>query len=238
MKKILTTLIITTILFSCKKETDQLAIIPLGDYAPLTIGKYITYGLDSLVYTNFGTIPIHRLYEVKYLTADTLTDNIGRKAFRIVRYIRTIPAGVFAPDNTFMAINTGNTYEFVENNLRYFKLTLPIAEGNTWKGNSAIDVTSNNDNQYLADWDYTYEKVGQSKQIGSFNLANTITINQRDVSTNLPVTAATNIASKTFSQDVYAAGIGLVYRNFLNWEYQPGQNYKGYGITLQMIDHN
>ncbi len=243
MKKYISILMIIIAIASCKKSTEELALTPISDYAPLTVGKYITYSLDSLIFTNFGTVEAHRIYEVKYVIADSTTDNLGRKAFRIFRYIRTIPAGVFSADNTFLAVNTGSTFEFTENNLRYVKLVQPIKEDNSWKGNSAIDVTTVipgiRDFTYLADWDYTYSNVGLTSPIpiGNFNLPNTITVNQRDVSTNLPINASTLIASKDFSKEIYAKNIGLVYREFIHWEYQQGAK-TGYGITLKMIDHN
>jgi hypothetical protein len=242
MKKLLPIVVCVWFFASCKKQTEELQLIPISDYAPLTVGKYITYSLDSLVFINFNLNEAHRLYEVKYLIADSLRDNLGRKAFRIVRYKRNLPSGTFASDNTFMALNNGSSLEFTENNLRYLKLAQPIKEEYSWKGNSAIDVTSNIDNQYLFDWDYTYAAVGQAipTGLGIANLTNTITVNQRDVSSNLPVTPSTNIASKDFSQEIYAKDIGMVYRKFIHWEYQSGNNlnYNGYGITLKMIDHN
>ena len=252
MKKIIFPLFCLFALAACKKESEQLAITPISDYAPLAAGKYVTYSLDSLVYINFGSTEAHRFYEVKYLTADSLTDLLGRKAFRIVRYIRTLPNGIFTPDNTFVAVNTGTSFEFTENNLRFLKLTLPIKDDKTWKGNSAIDVTAlGSDLQYLSDWNYTYTTVNQPKQIGTFNLANTITVNQIDESVNLPVIPPgspnqTNIASKDFSQEVYAKGIGLVYRKFFHSEYQPPTSSGGTGyytndskgVTLTLIDHN
>jgi hypothetical protein len=243
MKKYISILVVVIAIVSCKKSTEEFELTPISDYAPLTVGKYITYSLDSLIFTNFGTVEAHRIYEVKYVVADSITDILGRKAFRIFRYIRTIPAGVFSADNTFLAVNTGSTFEFTENNLRYLKLVQPIKEDNAWKGNSAIDVTTVipgvRDFTYLADWDYTYSNVGLSSPIaiGSFNLANTITVNQRDVSTNLPITGSTLIASKDFSKEIYAKSIGMVYREFVHWEYQQGAK-TGYGITLKMIDHN
>ena len=245
MNKIVSLLFIVILFTACKKESEEFKTIPISDYAPLTVGKYVTYSLDSLVYINFGATEAHRFYEVKYLTADSLTDILGRKAFRIVRYIRTLPNGTFTPDNTFLAVNTGTTFEFTENNLRYLKLTQPIKNGRSWKGNSAIDVTSvGSDLQYLADWDYTYSDVEQPKKVGTFSLSNTITINQRDESVNLPVIPAgqpnqTNIASKDFSKEIYAKGIGLVQKEFVHFEYQlafPG--YIGYGVKLVMVDHN
>ena len=245
MNKIIYLLVVVIFFTACKKESEEFKTISISDYAPLTVGKYVTYSLDSLVYINFGATEAHRFYEVKYLTADSLTDLLGRKAFRIVRYKRTLPSGTFTPDNTFLAVNTGTSFEFTENNLRYLKLTQPIKNDRTWKGNSAIDVTSvGTDLQYLADWDYTYKDVEQPKKIGTYNLTNTITVNQIDEAVNLPVIPAgqpnqTNIASKDFSKEIYAKGIGLVQREFVHFEYQlafPG--YVGYGIKLVMVDHN
>ena len=245
MKKLIPFIACVIFLSACKKESEQLDIIPISDYAPLTVGKYITYSLDSLVYTNFGSVEAHRFYEVKYLIADSLKDLMGRKAFRIIRYIRTLPNGTFNADNTFVAVNTGTNYEFTENNLRYLKLVQPIRNDVSWKGNSAIDVSSlGTDLQYLFDWDYTYADVAQAKTVGTFSLPNTITVKQIDESVNLPVIPpgspnSTNIASRDFSQEIYAKGIGMVRREFLHFEYQlafPG--YIGYGIKLIMVDHN
>ncbi len=245
MKKIIPLVALVIFFVACKKENEQFQTIQISDYAPLAVGKYVTFSLDSLVYLNFGATEAHRFYEVKYLTADSLTDILGRKAFRIVRYIRTLPNGTFRPDNTFLAVNTGTNFEFTENNLRYLKLTQPIKDDRTWKGNSAIDVTSiGTELQYLADWDYTYSDVDQPKKVGTFNLANTVTVNEIDESVNLPVIPAgqpnqTNIASKDFSKEIYAKGIGLVQRDFIHFEYQlafPG--YIGYGVKLVMVDHN
>lgn len=247
MKKILTIIVIACAFASCKKKSEDLQITPISDYAPMAKGKYITYDLDSTVFASFGTVMEHHLYQVKYEVSDSITDILGRKAFRITRYIRTLPSGTFAPDNTFQAVNTGNNFEFTENNLRFLKLVLPIKEGGTWKGNSAIDVTSlGSDQQYLYDWDYTYSGVGQPAHVGSADIAETVTVNQRDDSFNLPVVLPgpgvsnpTNIASRDFSQEIYAKNIGLVYKDFLHWEYQLAFNgYVGYGVKLTMVDHN
>ena len=248
MNKIISLLLVVILFTACKKESEEFNTIPISDYAPLTVGKFVTYSLDSLVYINFGATEAHRFYEVKYLTADSLTDLLGRKAFRIVRYIRTLPNGTFTPDNTFLAVNTGTTFEFTENNLRYLKLTQPIKDDRSWKGNSAINAVNDPitgvNLSYLEDWDYTYVDVAAAKKVGTYNLANTITVNQIDESVNLPVIApglpgATNIASKDYSQEIYAKGIGMVRKEFIHFEYQlafPG--YIGYGIKLIMVDHN
>ncbi|MFN0081755.1 MAG: hypothetical protein ACKVOM_04490 [Ferruginibacter sp.] len=247
MKKLIPFVLGVLLFVACKKESEQLSVIPISDYAPLTVGKYITYSLDSLVFVNFGTVEAHRFYEIKYVVADSIRDLLGRKGFRIVRYIRMLPNGTFTPDNTSIAVNTVNTYEFTENNLRYFKLTQPLANERSWKGNSAIDAVDDPitgiDLSYLADWDYTYSEVGKNKKIGNFDLPNTLTVNQINDSFNLPIRLpnvrdCTLVATKNYSQEIYCKGIGLVKKDFLNYEYQISSAYKGYGVKLVMIDHN
>src|SRR6185437_8109656 len=113
---------------ACKKQIEG-PTAPLSDYFPLQTGKYITYNLDSTTYTNFGARPVITHYQVQYYTDSTITDNEGRTAYRIIRYIRDSSSGTWVADNTFMALNTGNTIQWVENNLRFVKLVLPIEEG-------------------------------------------------------------------------------------------------------------
>ena len=69
MKKLIPLVACIMFFAACKKESEELDILPISDYAPLAVGKYITYSLDSLVYTNFGAVEAHRFYEVKYFYA-------------------------------------------------------------------------------------------------------------------------------------------------------------------------
>lgn len=225
---------------SCKKSTEELNTVPLTDYAPMTVGKYITYQLDSLVFTNFGTVAEMHSYQVK-ITVDALTtDALGRPAYRLFRYIKYNGTPNWIPDNTFWAIHTGNSYEFIENNLRFLKLMQPIREGYNWKGNVYIDTRSaNTDFRFMDDWDYVYENVNQPATVGTFTFDSTLTVNQREDSLGLPIVPETQYAEKTLAKEIYAKNIGLVYRNFLHWEFQRVYNgYVGYGVTYTMIDHN
>ena len=143
MKKLLSVAIVILLLSSCGKKDADVKLISINDYAPLTIGKYITYSVDSLVFINLNATPIHRFYEAKYLVADTFRDNSGRKNFKIIRYLRSNPTESFVSEYTFSAINTGNNFEFVENNLRFIKLTLPMKNAYNWKGNAFISLNGN-----------------------------------------------------------------------------------------------
>src|ERR1700751_1065919 len=104
-------------LTSCTHVNETLNPNIVGDYFPLQTGKYITYDLDSVNYPNFGARPVTTHYQVMYYTDSTLLDNLGRISYRIIRYIRSDSTQAWTSDNTFMATNTGNSIEWVENNL-------------------------------------------------------------------------------------------------------------------------
>src|SRR6202012_6251341 len=105
----------------CKK-TDNYALEPVSDYYPLTVGKYITYTLDSIVFTNFGTETDTFQYQIQYVVDAQVVDNLNRPAYRIVRYIRLDSTEEWVPDHTDLAVNTGHTLEFTEDNMKDIKL--------------------------------------------------------------------------------------------------------------------
>jgi hypothetical protein len=246
MKKILflaNWAVAAVLLVSCSKKTEELSLGNLADYNLQQPGKYVIYKLDSLLYINFGQKDTVVSYQVKDSVVAQITDNLGRTAFRIFRYIRKTAADAWQPNNTFMTVPTDNGMEWVENNLRFIKLKQPLRDAFSWKGNSFIDTYSlGSEFKYLDDWDYTYEKMDETFSLGSLSVNNTVTVNQRDeVIGN--INDPNSFSEKNVGLEVYAKGIGLVYRNFLHREYQPPTpgrpGYKlGYGVTMTMLSHN
>ncbi|MBI3882810.1 MAG: hypothetical protein HY305_00925 [Sphingobacteriales bacterium] len=230
----------TLILSACNK-TDTFQQTSINDYYPLEVGKYIIYNLDSIVTVNFGQRLDTVNYQVKYLVDGQLTDNLLRPAYRIVRSIRKDSTQGWTIDNSFMAVNTGNTLEFVDdNNLRFVKLRLPVKYGFSWKGNTFIDTKSATDPnfQYLDDWDYKYDSINYYIPLGNKIIDSTIKVAQIDETDTSPI-----LPSRNFSEEKYAKGIGLIYKNTVHWVYQPPNLstagfYSGSGIILTMIDHN
>jgi len=248
MKKLFPFVMIATLVFlltACKKSSETLQTDSISDYYPLQVGKYITYQLDSLVYTNFGVNIVTRTYQVKYSVDAQITDNLGRPAYRIIRFIRKTAANPWVSDATFMATNTGNGLEFVENNMRFLKLRTPIKDFYSWKGHSFLDTYSiNSEIKYMDDWDYVYDSVNMPLKVGSFNLDSTLRVDQRDEVIGNP-NDPTSYAEINYGMEKYAKHIGLVYRRFFHSEWQPPTSGQGgrfvdgsYGITLTMIDHN
>jgi len=80
--------LLITLLTACNKQNELFTTTSLSDYFPLQVGKYITYNLDSTVYINFGQKDTVVKYQVKDSIDAQITDNIGRPAYCIERYIR------------------------------------------------------------------------------------------------------------------------------------------------------
>lgn len=247
MVKYLPGLILISFLFSsCKKETEKFVSTEVTDYYPLEIGKYITYDLDSTVYyINFGQQASVINYQVQDRVDAEISDNQGRPAYRILRFIRKDASQQWVPNNTFMVVPTANSIEFIENNLRYLKLEQPVKQDFSWKGNSFIDTYSNyTDVKYLEDWDYVYDSINVPLIINSLAIDSTIKVFERDEFLGQdPSIPGTQYAEKNYAVEKYGKGIGLIYREFLHWEYQgtqPGRPayYVGYGVKLSIIDHN
>jgi len=228
---------------SCKKEDDNFTSASINDYYPLQVGKYINYNLDSLIFINFNT----KDTTIKYLAQDVvdakITDNNGRPAYRIIRYLRKDNTQAWQPDNTFMAIPSDNSLEFVEDNLRFIKLKIPFTEGYTWLGNSYLppDPYSIYDfgSAFMDGWQYEYQDVNKPLTLGALTFDSTITVTEINDSIGDPNVAGTAYAEKTYSIEKYAKGIGLIYKEFLHWEYQANdKSYKGFGIKLTITGHN
>lgn len=247
VKNIFLAAFVTVLLLSaCSKKTDDYKLVPIADYVNLTPGKYIIYQCDS---TRFGvqgslTTKLYT-YQVKYEVDSLVTDNLGRPAYRVYRYIRDNETKPWVRDNTSMALIDGSSYEFVENNFRYIKLKQPFTDGFSWKGNAYINTSSDDfDYGYLDGWDYTYDSVNAPLTLGSITLDNTLKVAQIDTTFGYPEDIH-SYSEINYGAEYYAKGLGLVYKRLYHSEYQPSDGIVdghfvtgSFGVTLTMIDHN
>ncbi len=233
-------------LFSCKKESETLQTFSLTDYFPLHLGKTYLYRLDSTVPASFGSILAVRSYQAMDSIESTFTDNAGRLSYRIFRFTRDtagLQPWTFAA--TFFATPTDQTIEYVDNNLRFLKLHAPVVEGYSWLAHSFIDTRSLNTTVgYLDDWEYEYRTVDSVYNVLNTTYDSTVTVFQHDETTpEGPFDPNLDVQIRTYGLEVYAKGVGLIYKEFLYWNWQrnpPPPKYQdaSYGVKLQLINHN
>ncbi len=256
MKKSLIAVITAGVLFvsfctsSCNKK-DDLTSDAVTDYLNLEKGKYILYRYDSLRFVDYDQYDSIVTYQAKEVVEGPATDNMGRDAWRMVRYIRdwnSTRDEDWKPVLTYTITPSDQNIEMMENNLRAIKLVRPITDGFSWHGNgffpdrpygAAYDFDND---QNIQTWDYTYHDIGATLNLNGKDYENTIAVTQIADSANLPIVANVT-AYKNLWTEKYAKGIGLVYKEVAVWEYQATVNNQsgrrsGFGITMSIIDHN
>jgi hypothetical protein len=237
---------------SCKRKTEELNTEKISEYLPLQVGKYITYRLDSLVYLQAGRAEETHYFEEKHVVDAMLADNLGRPAYRVYRFTRdTLGTGPWTSAGSYFVTPLEQSLEFIENNLRSIRLTLPIIQDHSWKGNrfmpddpyTTLFGSEFGNDDFIEDWDYTYEGIGESIVLKGQAINDVLTVKGVDEAVNVPITPGVDYAYINYSVDKYAKGIGLVYQEMIMWEYQaipggPTPFKRGFGIRRVMIDHN
>ncbi len=230
---------------SCKKQTETFSFSSPNDYYPLQAGKVFIYRLDSTITPAFGA----SLAVVSYLAKDSIEsvfpDNLGRNSYRVYRYITdTLQTKGWQYISTYFITPAEQSVEVVDdNNLRFIKLKTPVTEGFTWKGNKYIETLSANSTvSYLDDWDYTYQNTNMPFTVIKGTLDSTLTVLQRDDTQPPGPFDPNSYQQRNYSVEVYAKGIGLVYKEFLHWTWQttpPPAAYEdgSYGIKLTLVDY-
>ena len=241
-----TCLLLAIIWASCSK-TEQPKTEFIKDYFPLEVGQYTTYKLDSTVYVTLNTEKVVHSYLLQEIVDAKITDNLGREGYRIRRMIRNEQDTTIWDDaSSYIIVPADHTLEVINDNLRFIKLHEPIKDDYTWRGNSFLNTYSDPNLLYLKDWDYTYANVKQPLTVGNgIAFSETVTVNE--VADTLGIPGNKDFLWEiNYSQDVYAKGKGLVFREFHHETWQPPNITCGagcfetnsYGVRLRYLNSN
>ncbi len=191
-------------IFSCRKKKEP-EKKDLGEaYYPATIGKYVVYDVDSIVYDEFTFDSIHYKYQIKEKIEEEFTDQQGKPALKLHRYIKKFNAAVsysamtWAIKDVWQANISAKTVEVVEENIRFVKLIFPVKESSTWDGNST---------NTLGQEDYKYSFIDKAENINGQNFEKVTLVEEK----NFPT-----LISREYYVEKYAKDIGLVYREIID----------------------
>jgi hypothetical protein len=234
---------------SCKKaDPEPKPLSAENEFFPLQKGKYVIYDVDSTIWDDAKCVIVKRHYQFMYLVADTFTNEEGNLSYRIDTRKRKKPEDTWETHDVYYATNTGTTLEMTYDELKFIKLQFPVKAGSTWEGNALIN-TEDKDLAYFKGWQYSYEKVNDPFSTGNVMFENTITVLQRDETIADPETIPDQFSMRNYSREVFASGVGMVYREYYHWTYDPTimQNNdpnndarcrKGTGVIMRAVDHN
>lgn len=234
------------LLNSCKK--DRVIVNTDGgnlyqSFLPLEIGKYIIYNVDSSIWDDNKCIVYTTKSQHEYLVADTFRDNQKRLSYTINIRTRANEKANWVVNDVVYYTPGAEKMEYVEKNIRYMRLVNPIkeGEGNEWAGNSLMPA-DDQDYQYLKGWKYKYQNVLQPYNNGAINFEKTVTVSETDQILNNPETQPDDYAYLLQSKTVYAFRVGMIYREYTYWIYDPIVGVKncrkGAGVKMTAIEYN
>ena len=204
---------------SCKKDQD-VATPDLGyDYYPTTTGSWVIYDVDSFVYDDFNCIDSLYQYQVKQVIAGTEEDASGRTTYRLERYIRDTVGDAWSIKDVWVTYFGETRVEVYEENVWYIKMIFPPKQNDTWNGN-ALNINDR--------WNYWYSAVDANTTVGEVSFDSVATVIQYDNS---------NLIEKQYYEERYARGIGLIYKEIIERDYQDTclqLSYSGLEFTMSV----
>lgn len=168
-------------------------------YFPLEAGRYIEYEINEVQYTVTSSTPKTITYFLKEVCGQPYAGLTGVQQFPIERYKKGTLAANWTLDSVWTAYRLPDRAVRVENNTAFVKITFPLAEESTWNGNLL--------NTYPAEAYKAHFEVPSPTQN---EFPGSLTVVQRQDS---------SLVSRFKRHEVYAPGVGLVYKEDTAWEY-------------------
>lgn len=170
------------------------------NYYPTTQGKFVVYDVDSTVYNELTLTSKKTKYRIKERMADSFTDNEGKPAIRLERFIKKFDS-LKSYDNIPWSIKEvwlvnadKKSVQVSESNVRYTKLIFPVQKDASWNGNAR---------NTMGEWLYTYSYIEKKENINGNILEKVLYVKQNEFRT---------LISYQNYFEKYAKGVGLVYR--------------------------
>jgi len=188
-------------------------------YLPLEVGQERIYRIDSISYDDFtGTIDTVIFFE-RQLIVDTQEDLSGRLNYRTEVYRRiadSLPWRLLASELRYRGTLR---YELNQGGNVFVPLVFPTIEDSRW------DVNALN---AMDRFTYQYQALHQSYQLDGVRYDSSITVLQKDV---------LNLIERERSSEVYASGLGLIYRENieLDTDINSGEILRGFKRRQRLI---
>lgn len=205
---------IMAILGGCSEEQADPSEM-FYSYFPDTVGHFVIYSVDSLVYDDFTGQVLQFEYEVKELIESRLTDGEGKESLRLERYIRPDESSPWEIKDVWQARVLPDRAEKTEENITFIKLVFPPKLGSRWNGNAY---------NTLPRQEYRIIEAHKPYLITpSLSFDSTVTVLQNEFIT---------LISEELQEEKYAKDIGLVFKRYRKVDKEPD------GTIVRGVDYS
>jgi hypothetical protein len=202
-----------TVILACGNESEPPPSIPDSEqYFPLSIGRSITYAVDSIVFDDApgGNTRDTVSFQLREEIVGKVLAGTGDSAFVIHRFRRDEPTGPWVLRDVYTSGIAGAEALRTEENVTFVKMTFPLWPGNGWVSTAyispetVVQVGTENLEPYEY-WESLVLDVDVAGQVGDVGFANGQLMHVRQVDADDGLTKRTVL-------ETYARNVGLVER--------------------------
>ena len=195
-------------------STTEAVPDPGRGYYPLAVGNTWTYAVRDSVWSVATqamptSTPTGTSFQFRETIADVFTDAAGQPAYRLVRARRATAADSWVDDSVFTLSAAGSALVLNRGNARTVELIFPPRAGRSWN----LNAFNNSYNDTITAETRQYSAVGQDFTTGGGATGLTATTYSNTITTaNTGMATESSLLRRVSYQQVYAQGIGPVYR--------------------------
>ncbi len=212
--------------FGCGEEIEKPNPNLSGPgYYPLAIGNYWIYDVEQVVITLLESDT--STFQLREILVDSIVSALGDVTYLISRETRSTPAEPWEADSLWTVRNTSQSVVVTESNVPFVKLVFPVAEGQTWDGNSF----NNKGNQT-----YRFDSVLDDELPGVWSDADSVAFIRTIISDISSAITGTDQRS-----EIYGEGVGLIEKDYLRislctTECDAGDTLGGLRLSQELIE--
>ena len=190
---------------SCRRE-EAAPDIDGAAYFPYRPGEERTYRIDSFLHSSLADSVEYRYRIMKEKVVSDQADLQGVMVNRIERWISADSGRTYAFHSLATCSRRADHAWWMEENRTWVKLSFPVRQNRSWDGNA-----------YNAGGirDFRYTRIR-----GAFN--NGVQVFPQTIEVQMQ--ADSSFINRYIEKEVYAEGLGMVYRESVQLDFQPGAN--------------
>jgi hypothetical protein len=193
---------------ACSEDTEPDPLQMGYQYYPLAIGDYRIYQVTSIS-IQFDKPDTSR-YQIREIVKSSFIDQANTLNYRIERSLRPNNNSKWDADSVFVVAKSPSNVVLTRDNTKRVKLVFPVKNGKSWEGDAFNDHVVDQTKE-----PYRYSSVGEPFTINDKKLlVNNTALRFDSTVTVIQGIPKEDILSIDDRKEVYAAGVGMIYKQF------------------------